>query len=367
MKICYIITKADEIGGAQVHVLDLCNYAKLNGHDVFVIVGEKGLLVDHLNQCGVETFIADSLVREISPKKDFKSYRQVRNIVKHKNPDIIALHSSKAGIIGRLVSSSLNIPVVFTAHGWAFADGVSKRKCKVYASIERLFARKTNSIITVSNQDKLLALNNKVSNERQMVAIHNGVKDIGLFHNDFNREVVNMIMVARFSEQKDHETLFKALFEVRSKNWTLSLVGKGRTMEHLKSMVSGTDIEDKIKFLGERSDVPDLLKQSDIFLLISNWEGYPMTTLEAMSAGLPIIASDVGGTSEAVTHDLNGYLVKRKDHKSLSEYIDALIENPQIRQLMSVKNRSDYLEKHTVSRMCESTFNVYNSVLKETA
>ncbi len=285
MKICYVITKADEIGGAQVHVRDLCNHAKENGHEVFVIVGENGLFVEQLRQNEISVFVVPTLVREIRPTNDFKAIMQIRSIVKCCKPDVIALHSSKAGIIGRIVANLLRIPVVFTAHGWAFADGVSEKKRKLYTAIEKIFAFRTDRIITVSEQDRQLALKYNVAKQESMITIHNGVCDIGLPTNNDNSETVNLIMVARFSDQKDHETLFCTLPLLKSKNWNLTLVGKGNNIEKCQNAIKGTEFESKVHFLGERNDVPELLKQSDVFLLISNWEGYPMSTLEAMSTG----------------------------------------------------------------------------------
>lgn len=367
MKICYVITKGDEIGGAQVHVRDLCNHAKENCHEVFVIVGENGLFVDQLRQSEISVFVVPTLVREISPIKDLKAVIQILSIVKCCKADIIALHSSKAGIIGRVVSNLLRIPVVFTAHGWAFADGVSERKRKLYIAIEKLFAFKTDRIITVSEQDRNLALKYNVAKPESMVTIHNGVCDIGLPEQKSEKDIVNLIMVARFSDQKDHKTLFSALPILESKNWTLTLVGKGINIEKYQNAIKGTKFENKVHFLGERNDVPELLKQSDVFLLISNWEGYPMSTLEAMSAGLPVVVSDVGGSSEAVQHGYNGFLVPRKGAQQLAEHLDALIMDENLRETFSRNNRIDFENKHTVEQMCVSTFNLYHSFINKEA
>src|SRR5690606_31059154 len=123
------------------------------------------------------------------------------------------LHSSKAGILGRLASKSLAIPVIFTAHGWAFTEGVPDRRRKFYRFLERLMAKFGNMIITVSDYDRNLAIKYGVGNSRMIKTIHNGMPDIPHGRQDRNRSrtSIKLIMVARFDSQKNHSLLLEAL------------------------------------------------------------------------------------------------------------------------------------------------------------
>ncbi len=366
MKICYIITKADEIGGAQVHVRDLSIAMIKKGCDVLVITGEEGALVRQLRDNSVKVIVDNNLKREINPFYDIKAFFSLRRKIKSFSPDIIGLHSSKAGILGRLIAKSLSTPSIFTVHGWAFADGVTERKKKLYILIEKIFAKLfTDKLITVSYQDKDLALKNNVSKCSNMIPIHNGVID-QFKSNDFrrsNNNIINLIMVARFSEQKDHVTLFNALKDIDKNNWKLSLVGKGPLLDRLKKLAVDYKIDENISFLGERDDVPQLLLSADIFLLISNWEGYPLSILEAMSAGLPCICSDVGGVNESVIDNKNGYLIPRNDYIYLRNKINFLIKNKNERETMGIEARNSYVSQHTLHKMVEDTFNLYSEFL----
>ena len=172
-------------------------------------------------------------------------------------------------------------------------------------------------------------------------------------------------MVARFSEQKDHKTLLKALSQIDKKLWSLDLVGKGKFLEQTKTLVSDYDLNGNVDFLGERNDVLDLLQKSDIFLLISNWEGYPLSILEAMSCGLPIIASDVGGVNEAIKDGFNGFLIPRHNSEYLKNTINKLINTYELRQEISFNNINDFNNKHHVSNMVEATFKVYSNTISE--
>lgn len=204
------------------------------------------------------------------------------------------MHLSKAGWLGGLAAKWLKIPVVFTAHGWAFTEGVPKRQQIVYRWAEKLAAPFAGKIITVSDYDRKLAIKYKITYPNKIITIHNGMPDIDttLFAKP-EVEPVHLIMVARFEEQKDHILLLETLEELKDLPWTLELVGDGPLMGIVREKAEKLGISDKIQFSGACDDVPCRLAKAQIFILTSKWEGFPRSILEAMRAGLPVIASDV--------------------------------------------------------------------------
>ncbi|VAE42689.1 group 1 glycosyl transferase [Enterobacter hormaechei] len=366
MKILYIITRANEIGGAQTHLRDMTSALVNDDHHVELIVGEQGALVDELSAMNVKVHVIPELVREISPYKDIKSALIIRKIIKEFSPDVIALHSSKAGIVGRLASLFLNVPVVFTVHGWSFANGVNNNKRRFYILIERLFSKITDEIITVSAQDKKLAIEHNVASASQQTVIHNGVPlKNHAPHVYRNNAVVKLISVARFSEQKDHESLLKALSLLETKNWTLTLVGKGPRLDEMKQLSRDLGISEKIIFTGERLDVDFLLADSDIFLLISNWEGFPISILEAMREGLPVLASDVGGVSESVIDGQTGYLVPRADVNAIKNGLNNLINDSSLRAKFGKSGNDFFQENFSFNAMYKKTVELYRKAIKQ--
>ncbi|BBW90321.1 glycosyl transferase [Pseudoalteromonas sp. PS1M3] len=368
MKICYVITKADEIGGAQIHIRDLSKSLLKDGHTPVVITGEKGLLVDYLYEMGIEVYVVNDLQRSISIKKDIRALWKILKVLKRVKPDIVSLHSSKAGALGRIACALLNIKVIFTAHGWAFANGVDEKEKKKYIRIEKFLSRFANKIITVSKQDKNLAIKYKVASEHRQVVIHNGMYDLPIESernlSERSSDICNLVMVARFSEQKDHKTLFKALEQLRNEKWHLHLIGKGPGLEENIKLVESLNLSNKITFLGERNDVDKYLLKMDIFLLIANWEGFPRSILEAMRSSLPIIASDVGGVSEAINDAINGYLIPRGDSDLLTERLKNLIQDKGLRASIGVRNRADYIKYFTFEAMYRKTLQLYLEVTK---
>lgn len=359
-----MITRSDIMGGASVHLLDLAAGAMRAGHEVEIYVGGNGVLFDHAEKKGLTCSSIDSLVRQISVVDDVLCFFELRSKIKRCRPDILHLHSSKAGLIGRLVGKSLGIPSVFTAHGWAFTEGVSRRRRKLYLLLERFVGRFAERIITVSEYDRQLALKYEVANPAKLITIHNGIPNVAVksFTSEMNSPV-RLIMVARFDEQKDQALLVQALSRVVSKDWHLEFVGDGPSIDEVRSLVNEFGLVEKVTFSGSRDDVQERLANSDVFCLISNWEGLPLTILEAMRGGLPVIASDVGGVAEAVVDQQTGYLVRRGDSLSITAAIEALLSSEKDRIQFGQNGRLRYEGKFTFQVMLDKTLAVYKEVV----
>lgn len=362
MKVTYIITSADHYGGAQVHIRDLSAWMHNHGFDVTVMAGSPGIVSETIQGNGVKFREVKSLIRNIHPLRDIRAFFQTRNILKETRPDIVSCHSSKAGIIGRLAAWSLGIPVIFTAHGWAFTEGVSPRKRKIYAMIERFCAKISKHIITVSRYDKFLALDRAVSTNDHMTAIHNGMPYKDAINNRDINDVTQLTMIARFAIPKDHTTLINALGMIKDKNWHLNLVGSGDDLPY-RALAKSLEIENKITFHGQRTDIDTYLLTQDVFLLISDWEGFPRSIIEAMRASLPVITTRVGGCPESVSQFQSGYIVPRQDAPSLAAAISKLVDDPLRCKTMGEVGRNRYERYFTFDIMAYKTLNIYETVL----
>lgn len=364
-KILHIITLG-ELGGAQTHLLDVCNYQKDN-FEVGVVIGTKGPLWDELKARGIPVYRCDSLQRSLSPMKDLKAFTELSSLIKELNPDLVCTHSSKAGFLGRLAAYKNSIPAVFTAHGWSFTEGVSPVNRKIYLQLERMAAKWCERIICVSEYDRQLALEKRVTSYNKLVTIHNGIPTSDCLATGICKDTpIRIIMVARFSEQKDQQLLVRAASQLQTENdFEIDFVGDGPLFSSTKELAQKLQISDKVRFLGARTDVPELLENADVFVLTSNWEGFPITILEAMRAGLPVITSDVGGCNEAVIDGVTGYLIPRGDQECLKERLARLINDPQLRSSMGNKGFERFSEYFTVEQMAQKTMAVYESILAD--
>lgn len=362
MKILYVIT-LPEVGGAQVHLIELISNLPI-GVKAAVVVGKRGWLTDKLGQREVACFVEPSLVRPISPLRDLRAILQLCALIRRERPDLVHCHSSKAGIVGRIAARLCGVPALFTAHGWAFTEGVSPWKRIFYQTVEKQIARISERILCVSEYDRKLALQVMPEEARKLVTVHNGIADCSRKQMAAFKEdgVLRLAMIARFTVQKDYATLLRALFLLQEKKvpFKAALVGDGPHLAQMQQMARAFGLQARVAFLGARADIEEILRQQDVFVLSSRWEGLPISILEAMRQGLPIIATDVGGVREAVQD--NGFLVPRGDAEALAVRLEALQSDSALRQKMGKNSRKRY-EMYFTSRVMERKIvSVYSEV-----
>ena len=359
MKVLYVITRANH-GGAQQHLLDLIANRPSSAH-VTVACGEAGYLLDHLSKLGVQSHHLKRLVWPLNPRADLAAVRELRGLIRQVGPDVIHAHSSKAGIIARIAGRLEGVPVVYTAHGFAFAEPSARRRL-VSLTAERLCGPMSARIITVSKRDEDLALQYRLAAPRRIIRIWNGVADT-LHRADPSRAPATMVVVARLAAPKDLATLLRA-WGAAKPDASLVTVGDGPDRRANEAMAERLELQN-VQFLGAREDVPIILGSAQAFALPSLKEGLPLTILEAMAAGLPVVASDVGGVREAVTDGVTGFLVPRGDVNALAARLAQLLADPSLRARMGPAGRARYEADFRVEVMAEKTFKVYADVLAE--
>jgi glycosyltransferase involved in cell wall biosynthesis len=364
VKIVYLVTKASPIGGAQIHVRDLTADLAAQGQQPTVITSGRGAFVDDLRALDIPVIVLRHLDAPINPVRDLLALREIRAALATLRPDLIAAHSSKAGILARLAGRTLKVPVVFTVHGWAFTPGVPPAQAALYRRVERVAGPLASRFITVSEFDRRLGLAAGIASEDRIVTVHNGMPDTpGVPQADPGGEPARLVMVARFGPQKDHPTLLAALAGLRDYAWEMDLIGDGPLLEQTKRLAAELGLAGRVRFLGQRTDVDRLLAAAQVSLLASNWEGFPLSILEAMRAGLPVIASSVGGVAESVSDGETGYLVPRGDVDALRENIRRLLTDRTLRVRLGASGRLRFQRHFTLARSVEKTLAVYRDVL----
>lgn len=366
MKLVYVVTSADAVGGAHIHILHLCDALQDLGHQVHVLVGGQGVFIERLKTSRIPFTRLRWLYRKINIPADIRAVMELRRAIRNLAPDLVSTHSSKAGILGRLASRLEHVPAIHTAHGWTFSDGRPWTERQIFRYAEKAAANWCRRIITVCEADRELALRYGVGHPWQLVVIHNAMPPIGDDQVSTPQlEPPRLVMTARFSEQKDHQTLFRSLANMKDIRWKIDLVGDGSLLDDAKRQVQRLALGDRVHFLGHVNDVAQVLKNSQIFLLISNWEGFPRSIIEAMRAGLPVVATDVGGVKESVIDGENGFLVRKKDSDQLGDVLKMLLLDPALRAGMGARGRQRYLQHFTYDRLLTRTREVYGEVLAE--
>ena len=301
------------------------------------------------------------MVREVEAKNDIKSILEIKKIFRQIKPDIVYLHSSKAGAIGRIaLAFNFRTKILYNAHGWYFNAQISDKKKRIFALIEKMLALKTDKIINISKSEYESALKYKIASERKMCIIENGIDFTKFKNNDKNREETrkkyniknNEILigvVGRLSEQKDPMTMIKA-FELVNKeknNTRLMYVGAGELEENVKQYAKEKNISDKVIITGWVNNVEQYIPAFDIAVLPSKWEGFGLVLIEYMACDKPIVASNIGGIADIIRDKENGLLCNPDNDKEISKKILYMINNEKLIKEISNKN-IEYRKKYDI-------------------
>lgn len=302
--------------------------------------------------------------RSISPGRDLKALMALRREFRRFAPHLVSTHASKAGVLGRLACVGMSLPVIYTPHCWSFAEGFPN--AGVYRWIERCLAPLATRIVTVCEQERQFGLGLGVGSAAKTICVHNGVTEIHGRSDDRkdrpDDHAPHILMVARFEEQKDQELLLRSLGDNRDLDWSLTLVGDGPLKEACEDVAEQCGIASRVEFAGYSNRVEEYLGCADIFALITHWEGFPRSILEAMRAGLPVIVSDVGGCSESVLDGVTGRVVRHGDRSHLADALRELLGNREQRLEMGVRSRETYIERFTFEIMYAKYLDLYRTL-----
>jgi len=361
-RLLYVVTRAEH-GGAQAHVLGLATGLS-RSFDVQVATGEEGFLTESCREKGIRVHLLSHLEREIRPVTDLRGLRELATLMKRIRPDIVHAHTFKAGFLGRLAAKRLKIACVYTVHMWPFGGAVPLSWRLAAPSCERLAAAWCDRLISVSETGVAIAEKHGICHSSKITLISSGIPDSSAqAHLDHDRDL-RCTMVARFTYFKDHALLLRAFASVSGRA-RLLLIGSGETLPAAKRLSEDLGIRGRVDFLGSRSDVPELLAQSDVFVLASKQETLPISILEAMRAGLPVIASNIGGISEEVIHGETGLLVTPGSVDALSAALERLFSNKTLRMSMGRAGRKRFEQSFMAETMVKRTGALYKTVLEE--
>jgi len=331
--------------------------------DLFMVFGEDGPVRQALLAKGIPSMVIPTLRSSISPIRDIHCFFAFLRVVRNLQPDLLHAHSSKAGMITRLVAAILRLPCIYTVHGWGFGPGRTRLQSALVYGAERLFACfQRVAYIFVCDADRRVGMERLGLKSTRCHTIHNGLPDHGLRADVVHSSMV--IMAARVCHAKDHDLLLRSFHACRT-DFKLVLVGEGtKTPEFQQRVRTYVPIKYmQVECLGLSERVPELLAQAGVFVLCSRYEGLPLSIIEAMCAGLPIVATDVGGVGELVEDGVNGFLVPPDDQPALSRYLDLLQNDGALRVRMGQASRSRYLQHFEATQMASAVKQLYRTML----
>ncbi len=362
--IVQLVTRSDTIGGVHTHIIDICLALISKGEDVIIFAGPSNsrTFFTKLDQLCIPYKVVPNLYAPLNPYLDIKAFISLVQILNKFKPKYVCIHSSKAGILGRIACLSLSIPCIFTVHGWSFYVKTSRLLRFIYFVLEFFLQFIPQRIILVSHAD-YVSFKPFFFAKRNAHIIYNSSRLSSPFLSRKYVDSVHFLSVARFDKQKDHKSLLTALALLPSDlNWQITFVGDGPLLLPMKKLTAYYSLSHKVNFVGFRDSTKDFYTSSDCFILSTNWEGLPITIVEGLSNSLPIIASDVGGCDELVLNGYNGFLVPPQSPSELALAIQLLIQDQSLRYRMSLASRKVFENIFSFSNFINSTVSVYDSL-----
>lgn len=356
-----VLITLSELGGAQTAVTLLLP-GLADRFEVTLAAHGSGPLREAAEAARVPFVELRHVRRSINPWHDALGLVELVRLCRRLRPDIVHAHSSKVGVLGRVAAWLARVPVrVFTVHGWSFAayGGVAGR---LYLWIERLVRPLTTAVVCVAEATREQGVAARACDPAHAVVIHNAV-DVTSFGAPAEAPgPVWIVSVGRFAYPKDFSTLLDAL-ELVAAGYRAMLVGDGPRLADVSAGLQARGLSGRVELLGARGDVADVLVRADVFVLSSLSEGFPVSILEAMAAGLPVVATDVGGVAEAVADGETGILVPPADPDALAAALAWLVADADLRRRLGAAGRARALRLFDVERFRAAHLDLYRSEL----
>ena len=365
-RVLYLIVDLP-LGGAEIHLLNLVRHLDRDRYSPVVLcIGKNGPIGEEIAREGVPVTEL-GLLRKGGP--DRRIAKILREFLRREKISLVHSHLYHANVYGRLAAFREGIPAVCTIHN-TYAHPKMHRRL-----VNRWLARRTARIIAVSGPVRDDIIRYDGVDPSRVVVIPNGV-DPGRFDIPVTRVEAREKLgiptgrflvgtVGRLEEQKGLQYLLEAIRILRGggKEAFLLVVGSGREEARLQEQASRDGIGDAVFFLGARRDVAELYRAMDVFALSSLWEGGPITLIEAMASGLPVVATPVGIVPEVVRDGVNGFLVPLRDPAMLAEALWRVREDPAMAEAVGREGRVTVRDRYTHRHLAEKVMAVYEEVL----
>jgi glycosyltransferase involved in cell wall biosynthesis len=301
--------------------------------------------------------------RPLNPWRDPLGLLELAVLVRRERPQIVHVNSAKAAALGRMAAWLTHVPIrIYTVHGWSYKAHTGASSA-LYLWAERVLRPLTTLTICVAESERRAGLEARTCEEATTVVIHNGVD---LPDTDVPEPRVGpcrIVTVGRLQAPKDALTLVRALAELPRGAYEAVIVGGGPDRPALESEVRRLGLDSVVDLAGARTDVAELLAASDLFVLSSRSEGLPLSVLEAMAAGLPVVASSVGGIPELVLEGETGFLVPPGDPQRLAGAIERLLDDPPLRRRLGAAGRTRVQERFNLASSRQAHLDLYASLL----
>lgn len=379
LRICRVIARLN-VGGAARHVIQLTaglDPQRFIQHTVTGVEGpNEASLLPEARAAGLDPLVIPQLGRELSLRADGSTLFQLYRLFRRWRPDIVETHTAKAGTLGRLAAILAGVPVrIHVFHGHIFHGYFGPAKTRAFLEIERALARGTTRIIALGETQRRELLGYRIGTPQKVISVPLGLR-LALFldapaqRGRLRAELAVSAgtplvgIVGRLEPVKAHEVFLDAAARVSAAVplARFVLAGDGQRRAELEAMAAHLGLAGRVHFLGVRHDLPAIYADLDVLALTSKNEGMPVSVIEAMAAGCPVVSTDVGGVRDLVDDVRTGLLALPGDAGAVAAHIQALLENPDQRHRLAEAGRQAISPRYDVSTLVDTMTRLYESL-----
>lgn len=344
MKILFVTTISNTVNAFLIpHIKMLIN----KGHQVDVAFNVGQDVKPEIEKIGCKIHIIQ-FQRVPFTIDNYRAYKSLKKILSKEKYDLVHTHTPVASAIARLACKKFkSVNVIYTVHGFHFFKGAPLLNWLLYYPIEKWLASHTDILITINNEDFDRAKKYKASRveyvpgvgidiekfEKKTIDKVKKRESIGIKEDDFM-----ILSIGELNKNKNHQVIIKALAKLSNRRIKYVICGQGPLRKELKELTRNLKIEDQVKFLGFRDDIPELCKAADLYAFPSFREGLSLSLMEAMVSRLPIVCSDIRGNVDLVEHGKGGYLVQPTDLNGFTEAIRKILYSSNSRKIFGDYN-----------------------------
>lgn len=373
MRVLFVATVRSHIG--HFHMPFIRKLKEL-GHSVDAAYKDNSAQKPGLDLSGIDNVFEVPFSRSPYSLDNIKAYKVLKKILEENDYDAVHCHTPMGAVVTRLAAKSLRkngLKVIYTAHGFHFYKGASKKNWLLFYPVEKLLSKFTDCLITINKEDFELA-KGKGFKAKNIVKVHGVGVDLSSFKpvDDDEKRALRksygygeddfiLIYPANLTAEKNHEMLFKTLKILNNERIKLLCPGQTELLERYEERVNELGISKQVDFLGFRRDIEKLDALADISVSASVREGLPVNLIEAMACGNAIVATNVRGNNDLVSDGENGYIIELNDCECMADKIKAIMNNDKILnkfKLENIRRVSAYSSENVI----EELLNVYKSL-----
>lgn len=343
-------------------------YLQNQGNTVECVCAKTGFWFDELtSKYGLKVHEIN-FTRSPLSLKNIKGYKNLKRLQKQEKFNLVYCQQPVGGLMGRLLAKKFKLPCIYTAHGFHFYKGGNKLKNFVFKTIEKYLAKYTTALVTINDEDFAACQNWKAKAKYKINGI--GVdltkyslnpnlnkemfrKALGLSENDFI-----VTSVGELNENKNTFRLLEAIKNIGDIKIKYVICGQGPLEQQYKKYIEENNLKNRIKMLGFRKDIPSILQISDVYIMPSFREGLSKAMMEAMCYGLPVIASNIRGSTDLLGNNEGGLLCNPNNTKEFSDAILKLYNDKQLTKEISKRNL-EYIKNFDINVVLKQLEKIY--------